>query len=84
MYHDFSGGLLILDLYNNMEFEMKDSFIPNLSKSDTLRVLQVTDGSVIVQMQNSNCRGVFPLDSFQYWIKKSSLVHINENEKKTS
>jgi hypothetical protein len=73
-----------LNLYNNMEFEMKESFIPNLSKSDTLRVLEVTGGSVIVQMQNSNCRGVFPLDSFQYWIKKSSLIHINENEKKTS
>jgi hypothetical protein len=74
-----------LDLYTNMEFEMKESFIPNLSKSDTLRVLQVTEGSVIVQMQNSNCRGVFPLDSFRYWIKKSSLVHINEDqEKKTS
>jgi hypothetical protein len=63
---------------------MKESFIPNLSNSDTLRVLEVTEGSVIVQMQNSNCRGVFPLDSFKYWIKKSSLVHINENEKKTS
>jgi hypothetical protein len=73
-----------LNLYNNMEFEMKESFIPNLSISDTLRVLEVTEGSVIVQMQNSNCRGVFPLDSFKYWIKKSSLVHINENEKKTS
>lgn len=67
-----------------MEFEMKSSFIPNISKSDKLRVLEVTDGSVIVQMENSNCRGVFPLDNFNYWIKKSSLIHINDQEKKTS
>lgn len=63
---------------------MKSSFIPNISKSDKLRVLEVTDGSVIVQMENSNCRGVFPLDNFNYWIKKSSLIHINDQEKKTS
>jgi hypothetical protein len=74
----------ILDLYTNMEFEMKESFIPNLSSSSTLKILEVTDGSVVVQMHNSKCRGVFPVDSFQYWIKKSSLIHINDQEQKTS
>jgi hypothetical protein len=73
-----------MELYNNMEFEMKSSFLPNISKSDTLRILEVTPGSVVVQMHNSNCRGVFPLDNFQYWIKRSSLIFINENEEKTS
>ncbi|WP_442598858.1 hypothetical protein [Neobacillus sp. D3-1R] len=73
-----------MNLYSNMEFEMKSTFIPNISKSDKLKVIEVTDGSVIVQMENSNCRGVFPLDNFQYWIKRSSLVHINEHAKKTS
>ncbi|MHC0039162.1 hypothetical protein [Pseudoneobacillus sp. C159] len=70
-----------MNLHNNMEFEMKESFIPNLSKSDTLKIIEVTGESVIVQMQNSNCRGVFPLDSFQYWIRRSSLVPIDQDIK---
>jgi hypothetical protein len=74
----------IMELYSNMEFEMKNSFIPNISKSDTLKILEVTKDSVVIQMHNSNCRGVFPLDNFQYWIKRSSLIHIIENEEKTS
>jgi hypothetical protein len=74
----------IMELYSNMEFEMKNSFIPNISKSDTLKILEVTKESVVIQMHNSNCRGVFPLDNFQYWIKRSSLIHIIENEEKTS
>jgi hypothetical protein len=73
-----------MELYNNMEFEMKSSFIPNISKSDTLKILKVTKDSVIIQMHNSNCRGVFPLDNFQYWIKRSSLIHKIEDEEKTS
>ncbi|HLO12437.1 MAG TPA: hypothetical protein VK190_09500 [Pseudoneobacillus sp.] len=73
-----------MDLYNNMEFEMKKSFIPNISKSDTLKILEITPGSIVVQMHNSNCRGVFPVDSFKYWIKNSSLIHITETEQKTS
>ncbi len=52
---------------------MKSSFIPNITNSDTLKIIEVTDGSVVVQMHNSDCRGVFPVDHFQYWIKKSSL-----------
>lgn len=73
-----------MKLYNNMEFEMKSSFIPNISNSDSLKIIEVTEGNVVIQMHNSNCRGVFPSDSFQYWIKKGSLIHINENELKTS
>lgn len=73
-----------MDLYSNMKFEIKSSFIPNLSNSDTLKILEVTPGSVVVQMQNSNSRGVFPLDNFQYWIKRNSLIYINDQEEKTS
>lgn len=74
-----------MNLYNDMEFEMKSCFMPNISNnSDTLKILEVTDRSVIIKMHNSNCRGVFPLDSFQYWIRKNSLIHINDQEKKTS
>ena len=63
---------------------MKSSFIPNITNSDTLKIIEVTDGSVVVQMHNSDCRGVFPVDHFQYWIKKSSLVYISEHAEKTS
>ena len=73
-----------MDLYNNMEFEMKSSFLPNISKSDTLKIVEVNKDNVVIQMQDSNCRGVFPIDSFQYWIKKSSLIYIDDHEKKSS
>jgi hypothetical protein len=73
-----------MKLSNNMEFEMKESFIPNISKSTVLRIVEVTPGSVIVQMQESKCRGVFPLDSFQYWIKRNSLILLNEKALKKS
>ncbi|WP_153126632.1 hypothetical protein [Peribacillus tepidiphilus] len=73
-----------MNLYNNMEFEIKSSFIPNLSKSDKLKILDVTPKSVVIQLHNSKCRGVFPFDHFQYWIKKGSLIPINEHVEKTS
>lgn len=62
---------------------MTSSFTPNISKSDTLKIVQMTGDGVVVQMRDSNCRGVFPLDSFQYWIKKGSLIRMNE-EKQSS
>ena len=67
-----------------MEFEIKSCFTPNIHNSTKLKVLQVTSNSVIIQMFNPDSRGVFPLDSFQYWIKRGSLVPIHESEKKTS
>ncbi|WML44880.1 hypothetical protein [Neobacillus sp. PS3-40] len=73
-----------MKLYSNMEFEMKSTFLPNISNSDTLKITEITPKSVVILMHNSNCRGVFPIDNFQYWIKKNSLVHIIENEVKTS
>jgi len=63
-----------------MEFEIKSNFMPNLNNSSKLKILEVSSISVVVQMQNSQSRGVFPLDSFQYWIRKNSLVHITEQE----
>ncbi|WP_102346540.1 hypothetical protein [Bacillus sp. Marseille-P3661] len=73
-----------MQLVSNMEFEIKSNFMPNLNNSNKLRILEVTPGSVIVQMQNSNRRGVFPLDNFQYWIKRNSLVYVDSQEEKTS
>ncbi|MDP4087104.1 MAG: hypothetical protein Q8934_21310 [Bacillota bacterium] len=73
-----------MELYSNMEFEMKSTFTPNISHSNILKILEVNAENVVIQMRNSNCRGVFPLDNFHYWIKKNSLVQINEEVEKTS
>ena len=73
-----------MDIIRNMEFEIKSSFIPNISNSESLKVLEVTDSSVVVQMDHSTSRGVFPLDHFQYWIRKNSLIPIEEQQEKTS
>jgi len=72
-----------MDLHNNMEFELSGNFIPNISNSDRLKIIEISSDSVVIQMNNSKRRGIFPLDSFQYWIKRRSLIFI-EQEKKTS
>ena len=74
----------MLELRSNMEFEIKSSFIPNFSNSSTLRILDVSQNSVIVKMNESQGRGVFPVDHFQYWIKRNSLIYINDIEERTS
>lgn len=63
-----------------MEFKIQSNFMPNLNNSERLKIVEVSPQSVIVQMDNSNNRGVFPLDNFQYWIRKKSLIHISEQE----
>jgi hypothetical protein len=66
-----------------MEFELRGNFIPNISNSERLRIIDISNDSVVIQMNNSKRRGIFPLDSFHYWIKRKSLIFI-EQEKKTS
>lgn len=74
---------VIMDYRNNMEFEIKSGFLPNMYNSDRLKVLEVSDSSVIIQMNNAMNRSVFPVDNFDYWIKRGLLVNINE-KKRTS
>ena len=69
-----------MEITRDMEFEIKSSFIPNISNSES----EVTDSSVVVQMDHSSSRGVFPLDHFHYWIRKNSLIPIDEHQEKTS
>ncbi|MDQ0223720.1 hypothetical protein [Metabacillus niabensis] len=73
-----------MKLSNNMEFELRGSFIPNISNSNRLKIIEVNDNSIVIQMNNSKRRGVFPIDSFQYWIKRNSLIQIDHEEKRTS
>jgi hypothetical protein len=65
-----------------MEFEIKGNFMPNLHNSERLKILEVSPESVVIQMQNSNSRGVFPLDNFQYWIRKNSLIYISDQDER--
>ena len=60
---------------------MESSFSPNISKSERLKVIDVTSKSVVIEMYNPNCKGVFPTDSFQYWIKRGSLIPLEEKHK---
>ncbi|HHY73538.1 MAG TPA: hypothetical protein GX497_09990 [Bacillus bacterium] len=69
-----------MNLQCNMEFEIKNNFMPNLYNSDKLKIVEVSSHCVVIQMENSSSRGVFPLDHFQYWIRKNSLVHITEQD----
>ncbi|PLS17370.1 hypothetical protein CVD28_12450 [Bacillus sp. M6-12] len=65
-----------MNVNNDMVFEIKSNFMPNITNSDTLRIIESKKGSVVIQMNNSNSRGVFPLDNFYYWIKKGALIPI--------
>jgi hypothetical protein len=70
-----------MDYQNNMEFEIRNGFLPNMYNSDRLKVLEVSDSSVIIKMSNAENRSVFPVDNFDYWIKRGLLVNINEKRR---
>lgn len=73
-----------MNLDKDMQFEIKSSFMPNLSRSQTLKILEVTPNSVVIQMDRSSGRGVFPSENFQYWIKRGSLIQLNSHHRRTS
>lgn len=70
-----------MDYQNNMEFEIRNGFLPNMYNSDRLKVLEVSDSSVIIKMSNAENRSVFPMDNFDYWIKRGLLVNVNEKRR---
>nr|WP_239094204.1 hypothetical protein [Bacillus sp. B15-48] len=68
-----------------MEFEIKNGFMPNLSRSDSLKILEINPNSVVIQMNKSARRGIFPTENFQYWIKRGLLIKMDEQpQKRTS
>jgi len=73
-----------VNLDKNMQFEIKNGFMPNLSRSESLTILEVNPNSVIIQMDKSNGRGVFPVEHLEYWIKRGLLVQMDDHQKKTS
>jgi hypothetical protein len=70
-----------MDYQNNMEFEIRNGFLPNMYNSDRLKVLEVSESSVIIKMSNAENRCVFPVDNFDYWIKRGLLVNVNEKRR---
>ncbi|WP_041966233.1 hypothetical protein [Mesobacillus selenatarsenatis] len=70
-----------MDYQNNMEFEIRNGFLPNMYNSDRLKVLEVSSSSVIIKMSNTENRSVFPVDNFDYWIKRGLLVNVNEKRR---
>ncbi|MEK5102624.1 hypothetical protein MKX83_11635 [Cytobacillus sp. FSL M8-0252] len=68
----------------NMEFKIKDGFLPNLCLSKSLKVLDVSDSSIIIEMGSSQKRGVFPPENFNYWINKGILIAVKDHQKRIS
>ena len=66
--------------YINKEYTMKKDFAPNINNSEKLKVIDATSSSIMIQMYNPDCKGVFPSESFQYWIKKGLLIPIEDIE----
>lgn len=70
-----------MEYQNNMEFEIRNGFLPNMYNSDRLKVLEVSNSSVIIKMSNAENRSIFPVDNFDYWIKRGLLVNVNEKRR---
>ncbi|WLR57163.1 hypothetical protein LC048_10035 [Mesobacillus subterraneus] len=70
-----------MEYQHNMEFEIRNGFLPNMNNSDRLKVLEVSDSSVIIKMNKAENRSVFPVDNFDYWIKRGLLVNVNEKRR---
>ena len=66
--------------YINKEYTMEKDFAPNINNSEKLKVIDATSSSIMIQMYNPDCKGVFPSESFQYWIKKGLLIPIEDIE----
>lgn len=70
-----------MEYYNDMEFEIRHGFAPNMNNSDRLKVLEVHENSVVIKMNKAVHRGVFPKDNLRYWIKRGLLVNVKENKR---
>lgn len=71
-------------IMKDMEFKIKDGFSPNLCFSKSLKVLDVSEESIIIEMSSSHRRGVFPADNFNYWINRGVLIQVKDHQKRIS
>jgi hypothetical protein len=68
-----------LELQENMIFSITEKFIPNFSKAQTLRILDINDRTVKIEMGQARSRGAFPIDQFRGLVRNGSLVLAKEN-----
>jgi flagellar assembly factor FliW len=69
-----------LELQEKMIFNITEKFIPNFSKSQTLRIVELNEKTVRIEMVDAKSRGAFPIDHFKGLIKNGSLVLTTELE----
>lgn len=67
-----------MDLKENMEFDITKKFVPNFCKAKTLKILNVNQSTVCIEMEEARSRGVFPLQQFHSLINTGALIY-NEN-----
>lgn len=68
---------------NDMEFEIQEGFMPNFYNSETLKIVEVNENNIVIRMNNAINRSIFPVDHFDYWIKRGLLIDIS-NQARTS
>lgn len=72
-----------LELVNNMEFGITSKFIPNLCEAKTLRVVEINQSSVRIELESKQ-KGVFPISHFQYLIRHGALVLSKNDDEETA
>ena len=65
---------------SNMEFTIKEGFLPNIYHSKKLKILEVSESTLIIKMSNAQNRCVFPVDNFRLWVKRGLLVNAREEK----
>jgi hypothetical protein len=63
---------------SDMEFEIQKGFMPNFYNSQTLKIVEVNEKNLVIRMNNAVNRSVFPVDHFDFWIKRGLLVKISD------
>ena len=77
------GGKAV-EVHRDMQFEISEDFMANLSGSKRMTVLEVNEQSLVVQMDQSTKRSVFPQDCVRHWLKRELLLPVREEPKKSS
>ncbi|WP_246941661.1 hypothetical protein [Bacillus pinisoli] len=63
-----------MELQEDMIFSITEKFIPNFSKAQTLRIIQLNEKTVKIEMDQAKARGAFPIDQFKGLIRDGSLI----------
>lgn len=70
-----------MELRENMEFNITSKFIPNFCKAKTLKILNVNEYTIRIEMEEGRGKGVFPKDQFGALIRNGALIFKEEELK---